>query len=109
MLRNSSDKTLAQETRSGSSMEEQRVVVRAGVSFYDATVSTLLFWHEKQGLCCGWRCHDLQTCHVIQMVMTHVVVTININPGEQHDPPLLFSQEKQGHVPVHNNIIVVWL
>jgi hypothetical protein len=32
MLSNSSDKTLAQETRSGSSVEEQIVVARAGVS-----------------------------------------------------------------------------
>jgi len=52
------------------------------------------------------RC-DLQTCHVIQMVTMHVVVTVDINPGEQHDPPLLFLQEKQGHIPVHNNIRVI--
>jgi len=36
-------------------------------------------------------------CHIIQMVMTHVVVTILIIPGEQciSPTPLLFSHEKQ--------------
>jgi len=36
-----------------------------------------------------------QTCHIIQTVMTPVVVTVPIISGEQQ-PPLIFSLEKQG-------------
>jgi len=40
-------------------------------------------------------------CHVVQMVMTHVVVTVHINPGEQYLTPLpvsFFHTRSRGHV-----------
>jgi len=36
-----------------------------------------------------------QTCHVIQMVTTPVIITVPIISGEQQ-PPLIFSLKKQG-------------
>jgi len=76
---------------------------------------TTIAWPPQRPLCTPttmtvWQCHIIRwmnndngqpwpgMCHIVQMVMTHVVVTVLIIPGEQCIPPtpLLLSHEKQG-------------
>jgi len=37
-----------------------------------------------------------QMCHIVETVMTPVVVTVPMISGEQQPPPLIFSLENQG-------------
>jgi hypothetical protein len=46
-------------------------------------------------------------CHIVQTVMMHVIVTVHINPGELHGPPLHFSYKKQGQCCHQQDILVV--